>query len=206
MSDSEADKPALPPHTKRFIHDLRNSIASVRAGANILSRPSVSPDMVQEVAAGLHQQVQDMLALINEFLGVDANPAPLPTGAGAGSNQPLNVLIADDNADAANTLAMYLRLDGHHPVVTFDGEQTLRVAAADPPQVMLLDIGMPTQDGYDVAREVRSQPWGTDVRLIAVSGYFSPEDRERALQAGFDDLLSKPIDPHTLQRLLLAAH
>jgi CheY-like chemotaxis protein len=101
---------------------------------------------------------------------------------------------------------MYLRLDGHRPVVTFDGEQTLRVAAADPPQVMLLDIGMPTQDGYDVAREVRSQPWGTDVRLIAVSGYFSPEDRERALQAGFDDLLSKPIDPHTLQRLLLAAH
>jgi CheY-like chemotaxis protein len=69
---------------------------------------------------------------------------------------------------------------------------------------MLLDIGMPTRNGYDLAREIRSQPWGATVRLIAVSGWFSPEDRERATSAGFNAHLSKPVDTDKLQRLLQA--
>ena len=205
MSDSGKAKSSLPPPTRQFIHDLRNSIASVRAGANILARPAVTPETVRKVSDGLHEQVHEMLALIDKFIGSSADAGPVSAGAPTGSGEPLTVLVADDNADAANTLATYLRLDGHRPVVTYDGAETLRVAAADPPQVMLLDIGMPTKNGYDLAREVRSQPWGAYVRLIAVSGYVSTEDRQRALQAGFDDLLSKPIDVHALQRLIHTA-
>jgi CheY-like chemotaxis protein len=204
MSESNT-KPALPKHTSRFIHDLRNNIASVRAGANMLARAAVKPEVVESVAKGLHQQVQEMLALIDVFIGESGNEVSARATPTSGSGEPLTVLVADDNADAANTLATFLRLDGHRPIVTYDGAETLRVAAADPPQVMLLDIGMPTKNGYDLAREVRSQPWGADVRLIAVSGYFSTEDRERALQAGFDDLLSKPIDIQALQRLIHTA-
>jgi CheY-like chemotaxis protein len=181
----------------------------------MLKSSGTKPQVVERVTEGLHQQVQQMLTLIDEFvhaeLGVRADTAAgfsksAEPDEPVASIEPLKVLVADDNADAANTLATYLRLDGHRPVVTYDGDETLRVAAADPPRVMLLDIGMPTKNGFDLAREVRSQPWGAAVRLIAISGYFSIEDRERAMQAGFDDLLSKPVDIEALRRSIQAAH
>lgn len=212
MSNSNSTiPPALPPHAVRFIHDLRNNIASVRAGANMLANSGSKPRVVEQVADGLQQQVKQMLTLIDEFIHAEVGASRDNAEASSQSpanppTEPLKVLVADDNADSANTLATYLRLDGHRPVVTYDSDETLRVAAADPPSVMLLDIGMPSKNGFDLAREVRSQPWGAGVRLIAISGYFSLEDRERALQAGFDDLLSKPVDIEALQRSMQAVH
>lgn len=112
------------------------------------------------------------------------------------------MLIADDNVDAAHTLGTCLRLEGHVTQISFDGRETLRLAIDNPPDVMILDINMPTASGYEVAREVRSQQWGSRIRLIAVSGYFSAEDRQRVSQAGFDAYPTKPIDVDTVQRLL----
>ena len=197
------------PETARFVHDLRNGLASVRAAASMLMHSGTNADMVGKVADGLQEQVRQMVELIDEFVGKRpaAKDATLheslpPSTAAPAPASKLRVLVADDNADAATALAMFLRLEGYHVDVACDGERALALSAANPPDVMLLDISMPTQDGYELASEVRSQPWGAGVRLIAVSGWFSPEDRDRATRAGFNAHLNKPIDMDQLQRLL----
>jgi CheY-like chemotaxis protein len=208
-SDSSADKPVLPPQTVRFLHDLRNGLASVRAGASMLQRSGHKPAVVEQVADGLLDQVRQMLTLIDGFVGKNAEPPHAAVAvASASASAPassLKVLVADDNADAANALAMFLRLEGHRTVVAFDGDQALALATTDPPHVMLLDLTMPMKSGFDLAREIRSQPWGAEIRLIAVSGWFSPEDCARASAVGFDAQLCKPIDMDKLQELLCSS-
>lgn len=197
----------LPPKTRRLVHDLRNCLASMRAGASLLRRSTDQPAIVEKVADGIYAQVQEMLDIMDEFIG--ARPAvedSTVVGAAPTKVESLRILIADDNTDAANTLATYLRLCGHRPVIAFDGGEALQLAADEPPDVMLVDLTMPTLNGFDVARNIRAQPWGNSVRLIAVSGWFSPDDIDRASLAGFDGHMSKPIDMDKLPRMLGAAH
>ena len=198
--------PPLPPEVVRFVHDLRNCMASVRAGASMLQHASTNAAVVAKVADELQFQVREMVDLVDEFVGKnrapDTAPSNAPGKAAAASTGPLHVLVADDNADAASTLAMYLRLEGHRVSVAFDGQQALVLADADPPDVMLLDISMPTWDGYEVAQQIRSRAWGAHTRLIAITGWMSPKDGERALAAGFNAHLSKPVDMDALQDLL----
>lgn len=211
MNATPSPDPSLPKETQRFVHDLRNCLAAMRAGASMLHRSADQPAIVEKVADGLYVQVAEMLALVDKFIGCTPRTSE-ETGVAHGSaidatdERPLRILIADDNADAANTLATYLRLSGHRPVVALDGGQALQLASDEAPDVMLLDLSMPTLDGYEVARRVRSQSWGAALRLIAVSGWFSTEDIDRAMQAGFDAHISKPIDMDALPRMLQVAH
>lgn len=207
MNATSSGTPSLPPETKRLVHDLRNCLASMRAGANMLRRSADQPAIIETVADGLQSQVQEMLDIVDRFIGqAPERNESVAQDSGATTSKPMRILIADDNADAAFTLATYLRLSGHHPTVALDGAEALQLAIAEPPDVMLLDISMPTLNGYDLARQIRSQPWGCRVRLIAVSGLFSPEDVERSSRAGFDAHLCKPLDMNSLPRLLQAAH
>jgi len=112
------------------------------------------------------------------------------------------ILIVDDNRDAAASMAMILELMGHQVQTAHDGLAALEAAAAFWPDVILLDIGLPRLNGYEVAREVRQQPWGGQVILIAVTGWGQEEDKRRALEAGCDYHLTKPIDPDGLAKLL----
>ena len=114
------------------------------------------------------------------------------------------VLIADDNRDAADSLAVLLRMDGHEVAVAYDGPQALALLAHVQPEVALLDIGMPGLDGYEVARRVRQGPLGRAITLIAVTGWGQDRDKTQAHQAGFDHHFSKPVDPERLCRLLRA--
>lgn len=201
-----ADTP-LSPKTRRFTHDLRNCLASMRAGASMLRRSGDQPAIVEKIADNMYRQVQEMLDLVDEFIGrVPEAGKSAPAAVSEATAESLRILIADDNADAANTLATYLRLSGHRPVVAFDGGEALQLAADERPDVMLVDLTMPTLNGFDVARNIRAQPWGNSVRLIAVSGWFSPEDLDRASHAGFDAHVSKPIDMDALPGMLQAAH
>jgi CheY-like chemotaxis protein len=206
MNAPPAPATELPPKTRRLVHDLRNCLASMRAGANMLRRSANEPAIVEKVAAGLHEQVQDMLDIVEEFIGRPKSAESVPTVSPSDAAEPLKILIADDNADAAITLATYLRLSGHRPVVAFDGSEALQLAANELPDVMLVDLTMPTLNGFDVARNVRAQPWGGAVRLIAVSGWFSPEDIDRISHVGFDAHVSKPIDMDELPGVLQPAH
>jgi PAS domain S-box-containing protein len=112
------------------------------------------------------------------------------------------VLLADDNKDAADSLAMLLRLARHDVRVTHSGRAALSVAQAFRPDVALLDIGMPELDGYGVARALRREPWAAGIRLVALTGWGQEEDKQRASDAGFDHHLTKPVDPETLELLL----
>jgi CheY-like chemotaxis protein len=112
------------------------------------------------------------------------------------------VLVVDDNQDAAETLAEALRDVGFITEVAFDGLQALQVAMSFRPQVALLDIGLPLIDGYEVARRMREQTALAGIRLVAVTGYGQPSDRARALAAGFEDHLVKPVALAAVESLL----
>ena len=113
-----------------------------------------------------------------------------------------HVLIVDDNRDAASSLAMLLELDGHRTVVAHDGPTAVEAAEQHRPDVVLLDIGLPGLNGYEVAKRIRRQPWGAAVTLIALTGWGQAEDRRRSQEAGFDAHLVKPVDPPALISLL----
>jgi PAS domain S-box-containing protein len=115
--------------------------------------------------------------------------------------RPLRVLVADDNVDIAETSATLLQLWGHDVRVAQSGREALEVAESFRPEVALIDIGMPQMSGLDVARALRRQPWGAGMRLVAVTGWGQEEDRRTALGAGFDDHVTKPVEPARLQVL-----
>ena len=107
-----------------------------------------------------------------------------------------SVLIADDNRDAADTLALCLQLDGHRVIVAYDGLSAIEQATREQPRVLLLDIGMPVLNGYEVARRIRQQDWGRQARLVALTG--GGVDWAHAQAAGFDSHVLKPVDPAVL--------
>jgi CheY-like chemotaxis protein len=110
-------------------------------------------------------------------------------------------LIVDDNRDAADSLAMLLRYWHHEVRTAHDGLSGMKAVRSYHPHVVLLDIGLPGLDGYEIARQIRSE-FGPALRLVAVTGYGQEEDRRRALAAGFDAHLVKPADLDTLERVL----
>jgi PAS domain S-box-containing protein len=112
------------------------------------------------------------------------------------------VLIADDNRDAADSLAALLRMQGHEVSIVHNGAEALARFNTLMPEVVLLDIGMPELDGYEVARQVRELAGVRAVRLIAVTGWGQEGDRARAIQAGFDHHFTKPVDPTRLMELV----
>jgi signal transduction histidine kinase len=130
-------------------------------------------------------------------------PAELaPTAEAPGTTASRKILVADDNQDAANTLAMLLRLAGHEVRTAHGGEAALTLASTFQPEIALLDIGMPDLNGYEVARQLRRSDCGKDLRLIALTGWGQDEDKRRAHDAGFDYHLTKPVDPLRLDALL----
>lgn len=107
---------------------------------------------------------------------------------------PLRILIVDDNADSADSLASLLELDGHVATPVYSAQDALDKVASTDVDAVVLDIGLPQMDGYEVARRIRQLDRGAGIRLIALSGYGQKEDREKSEAAGFDDHLVKPAD------------
>jgi CheY-like chemotaxis protein len=114
---------------------------------------------------------------------------------------PLRVLVVDDNVDAADALQYVLKLSGHQVTVAHDGPGAIAAAAAEHPELVLLDIGLPGMDGYQVAAHLR-QAGHDRTALVAISGYGQEEDLRRSQGAGFDHHLVKPVDGATLRRLI----
>ena len=112
------------------------------------------------------------------------------------------ILVADDNIDAADSLAMILEMSGHDVRVAHDGRAALSVAQSFRPDTVLLDIGMPQLNGYEVAQALRQEPWGARITLIALTGWGQESDRLKAMDAGFDRHLTKPVDPAALEQLM----
>jgi two-component system CheB/CheR fusion protein len=133
-------------------------------------------------------------------------PDPVTTEQHNESSTPnaCRVVIADDNRDGAESLSMVLELAGHEVHVAHSGSEALQIATAMRPDVAVLDIGMPELSGYEVAKQIRRQPWGADVILIALTGWGQETDKKLAEAAGFDHHCTKPVDADELQRCFMA--
>jgi two-component system CheB/CheR fusion protein len=131
--------------------------------------------------------------------------AEIPRASPSSSAQPVRprrVLVVDDNLDGATMLAAILQLDSHEVLTALSGAEALEIAASKKPDVVLLDIGLPDMDGYEVARHIRAALREAAPALVALTGYGRDEDRERTRSAGFTAHLVKPVDFEALRRTL----
>lgn len=110
----------------------------------------------------------------------------------------MKVLVVDDNRDAASTLSRLIEMVGHEVRTAFDGIEALAQAARFLPDVVLLDLGMPRMDGFEACRQMRAQPWGAKMAVIAVTGWGIEPVRLKTKGAGFDHHLVKPVDPDVI--------
>ncbi len=135
---------------------------------------------------------------------VDAEPvATTEIDGGSGSTQPVRVLVVDDNVDSARAAAKILARNGYDVQVAYDGpERGGKRRILHQPAFVLLDIGLPGMDGYEVAMRLRQEPGLQEAMLVAVSGYGEEGDRRRSREAGFDHHLVKPVDPIVLLKLM----
>ena len=131
----------------------------------------------------------------------DEKPDSRGASVGTAPIRPRKVLVVDDNCDSAESLAALLRLDGHEVATAFNGRDAFALVQSTEPEIVLLDIGLPDVNGYEVAQRLRDA--GSSADLIALTGYGQPEDRERAQRAGFRELLVKPVDPAALAQVLV---
>jgi signal transduction histidine kinase len=151
-------------------------------------------------SAGLGQGSEFIVHLpLPETAAPEALRSAVASGGEAGGRK---VLIVDDNIDALESLAILLEMEGFSVRTASDGITALDMAAQSPPDVAVLDIGMPGLNGYELARRIRAQPWGSDMLLIALTGWGQADDQARALDAGFDRHATKPVDPARLQELM----
>ena len=115
------------------------------------------------------------------------------------------IIVVDDNVDAASSLGMLLKLDGHAVQTATTGVRALELAQISPPDLFIIDLGMPRMDGFEVARRIRAEQWGSRTMLIAMTGWSREEDIEQSLNAGFNYHLVKPVEIDAL-RSLIANH
>ena len=137
---------------------------------------------------------------------VHNRPAPAPTAKASLQPAPapdgLRILVVDDNDAVSGSMAVLLRMDGHDVRIAADGDTALATARAFRPQLVLLDIGLPKKDGYQIAGEFRADPSFANLLLVALTGYGQAEDRARSLEAGFDEHLTKPVADEAVQQVI----
>ena len=113
------------------------------------------------------------------------------------------ILVVDDNHDSALSMAMMLQIMGHDTRTAHDGESAVSTAETFLPEVVLLDIGLPKLNGYEVAQRIREKTWGQSMYLIAVTGWGQDEDRQRSSEVGLNLHMVKPVEPAALEKLLV---
>ncbi len=160
------------------------SVSATSAGPGLGSAFSVRLPLAEAVAAPAQTQ-QEEVSLMEDS----------PRSA-------RRILVVDDNEDAAMTMAMLLKMKGSETELAHDGLDAIEKAASFRPDVILLDIGLPKMDGYDACREIRKQPWGSAITMIALTGWGQDDDRRKSMEAGFDLHLVKPVAPATLMKML----
>ena len=186
----------------RVGRETRGAYAGLGVGLN-LARRLVEMHGGQLVASseGLGKGSHFLITLpLAEPKAVERTPDDLrPPGAARGA---VRVLLVDDNVDAAASLSLLLQLGGHTTQVAHSGPEALRLADEFKPEIVLLDLGLPGMNGYEVAHAIRARPELGRPLLVAVTGWGAPEDRLKSKQSGFDEHLTKPVDISMIELLL----
>ena len=199
----------LSTDQRQMIFDLfvqvDNSLARSQGGLGVgltLSQRLIElhGGRIEVHSAGLGQGSEFVVSL--PLLEEPAPEKTMSTTSASGQTRP-RILVIDDNADVALTLSMLLKLKGYDVQSRHSGREGIQAAEAWHPGVIVCDISMPGMDGYHTARLIREQPWGSAVYLVALTGYSQAEAKERALEAGFDAHLVKPVDLEALLGLLM---
>jgi DNA-binding response OmpR family regulator len=133
-------------------------------------------------------------------------PNPAQTDPDEGPVRRFRILVVDDNHDSALSMAMMLTMMGHETRTAHDGEMAVTTAETFQPEVVLLDIGLPKLNGYEVAQRIRESEWGRGMFLIAVTGWGQDEDRARSAEVGLNMHMVKPVEPAALQAVLADLH
>jgi signal transduction histidine kinase/ActR/RegA family two-component response regulator len=180
---------------ERPLHRLPGGLG---VGLTLVRRLTELHDGTVSVSSGGRGQGSEFVVRLPLLSGAPPVAEPAP----AHPDRRLRVLVVEDNADARDALRLLLEAWGHQVDDAPDGTRGVKVALAAPPDVAFIDIGLPGLDGYTVARRLRATPAGRDVFLVALTGYGQPADRRRALAAGFDAHLVKPVDPEALAGVL----
>ena len=144
----------------------------------------------------LNYKLDDVMLADNSMADVSKPPLTNTTP------RRFKILVVDDNHDSALSLAMMLSIMGHETRTAHDGESAVVSAETFRPEVVLLDIGLPKLNGYEVAQRIREQSWGASMYLIAVTGWGQDEDRQRSSEVGLNLHMVKPVEPSALEKLL----
>jgi CheY-like chemotaxis protein/two-component sensor histidine kinase len=158
--------------------------------------PGHGAEFIVKLPAPPSQVETDTYAAASSTLAAAmSSTASVPEGA-------MRILVVDDNVDAADSIALLLSMDGFEAHSVHGASAALEIVDSFKPDAVLLDIGLPVMDGYEVARRLRAKIPVQQMRIIALSGYGQPADRDKAAQAGFDDYLVKPVEPALLGEFL----
>jgi CheY-like chemotaxis protein len=160
---------------------------------------------VEGISAGPGRGSEFVVRLPIEAAAAESQTGASPAADDVKPGKARRVLVVDDNRDAAESLAMFLQLSGHTVHTAFDGEEALDAAESFRPEVVLLDLGMPKLNGYEVCRRIRAQEWGRNLLIVAQTGWGQDDDKLRTREAGFDGHLVKPVDPASVIKLVAQA-
>jgi CheY-like chemotaxis protein len=191
-------------------HELRNPLSRSRGGLGIgltvvKSLVEMHGGQVRAWSEGEGKgcEVEVLLPVLSSDAVIVAEKLPRTTQARLSPTR-RRVLVVEDNIDAQRTLRSLLELWGHEVTVASDGNEGIDAIKTQQPEIALVDIGLPVTDGYELARRLQCSASRQNVLLVALTGYGSPEQRARALEAGFDLHLVKPVEPDQLAALISA--
>jgi CheY-like chemotaxis protein len=190
-------------------HELRNPLTPLRNGIEIIRQMSSGNPALARTVEMMSRQIVQLVRLVDDLVGTDAPPVVAADSAQrvatrSDESARLRILVADDNADGADSLAMLLQAAGHVVLTAPDGRRAVEVAEAFVPDVILMDVAMPNLDGLEATREIRSHSWGLRIRIIALTAWGQETERRRTREAGMDAHLVKPVDPNALALVLRA--
>jgi len=180
---------------------IERSVSGLGIGLTLVkSLVEMHDGTVEASSAGLGHGSEFVVRL--PLLAVTPESPPEPTPDAPPPTTSRRILIVDDNQDSANSLAMLLKCTGNKTHTAYDGVEAVEAAAKFQPAIVLLDLGLPKLNGYEVARKIRGQPWGQDMVLVALTGWGQEEDRQKSKEAGFNAHLVKPVEHSVLMKLL----
>jgi len=179
-----------------FARELRDALGAIQMAMEVLRHP---PDEAtrDRMIKLMERQLAALRALADRCDSAGAPGAAMPEVSAS-----CRVLVVDDNIDSAEVLGTLLEQLGHEVFVAYTGARAIEVAHERRPDVILLDLALPDVSGYDVARSLRRDPQLSGIRIIGLSGFGSEEHRKRALEAGLDDYVVKPVAAERLGQLL----